>query len=115
MARGDIWTVDLPASTGSAGHEQLGSRPAIVIQTDITDASLPTTLIIPMTSSLGALRYPHTIRIDPSTENGLTRPSVLLLFQLRAIDKRRFGNRIGRLEQHHLQQLETEIRNLLAL
>lgn len=115
MARGDILTVDLPASPGRAGHEQLGSRPAIVIQNDLTDASLPTTMIIPMTSNLGALRYPHTLRIDPSLQNGLTMPSVLLVFQLRAIDKSRLGDRIGRLEQHHLQQLETEMRHLLAL
>ena len=115
MARGDIVTVDLPASASRAGHEQVGYRPAIVVQTDITDASLPTTMIIPMTSNLGALRYPHTLLIDPSIQNGLTVPSVLMVFQLRAIDKRRIGNRIGRLDQRHLQQLETEIRHLLSL
>lgn len=115
MARGDILTVDFPASPGRAGHEQVGSRPAIVVQTDLTDASLPTTMIIPMTSNLGALRYPHTLRIDPSLQNGLTMASVILVFQVRAIDKRRLGNRIGRLEKRHLQQLETEMRHLLAL
>jgi len=115
MAHGDILTVNLPPSPGSAGHEQVGSRPAIVVQTDLTDASLPTTIIIPMTSNLGALRYPHTLRIDPSLQNGLTMTSVILVFQVRAIDKRRLGKRIGRLEKTHLQQLKSEMGHLLAL
>jgi mRNA interferase MazF len=115
MARGNILTVDLPAPASRAGHEQIGYRPAIVVQTDATDTSLPTTMIVPLTANLGALRFPHTLQVDPSPQNGLARPSVLLVFQLRAIDKKRLGNRIGQLEQHHLQQLEAEIRNLLAL
>ena len=115
MARGDILTVELPAPSGRPGHEQVGYRPAIVVQTDVTDASLPTTMIVPLTSNLNALCFLHTFRVDPSPQNGLTRPSVLLVFQLRAIDKRRLGNNIGRLEQRHLQQLETEMRRLLGL
>jgi len=115
MARGDILRVDLPTSPGNLMHEQVGSRPAIIVQTDPTDENLPTTVIIPLTSNLSALHYPHTIRIEPSKLNGLTLPSVLLVFQLRAIDKRRLGNKIGQLEQNYMQQVETEIRHLLAL
>ena len=115
MARGDIWAVDLPVPADRAGHEQVGYRPATVVQTDITDAALPTTMMVPLTSNLGALRFPHTFRVDPSPQNGLAQPSVLLVFQLRAVDKRRLGDRVGRLAPHHLQQLEAEIRHLLAL
>jgi len=115
MARGDILTVDIPASSGRTGHEQVGYRPAIVVQTDVTDAGLPTTMIVPLTSNLSALRFPHTLRVDPSPQNGLTVPSVLLVFQLRAIDKGRLRNNIGRLEQNHVQQLEAEIRRMLDL
>lgn len=115
MARGDILTVNLPAPSGQPGVEQVGHRPAIVVQTDTTDLLLPTTMIVPMTSRLGALRFPHTFRVDPSPQNGLAVPSVLLVFQLRAIDKQRLGQRIGRLEQYHLQQLDTELRGLLDL
>jgi mRNA interferase MazF len=115
MTRADILAVDLPMPTTHMGREQVGHRPAIVVQTEITNASLPTTMIVPLTSNLDALRFPHTFRVDPSPQNGLTKPSVLLVFQLRAIDKKRLGNRIGRLEQHYLQQLEAEMRLLLAL
>jgi mRNA interferase MazF len=115
MARGDIVAVELPAPSGRSGHEQVGSRPAVVVQTDITDARLPTTMVVPMTANLRAMRFPHTIRVDPSPQNGLSRPSVLLIFQLRAVDKRRLGSRGGSLEPHYLQDLEEEIGQLLQL
>lgn len=115
MARGDIWTVELPIPSGRPGHEQVGYRPAIVVQADPTGTALPTTMIVPLTANLNALRFPHTVRVDPSPQNGLVKSSVLLIFQLRAIDKKRLGNKLGRLESHHMQQLEAEMRNLLGL
>ncbi|MCX6091054.1 MAG: type II toxin-antitoxin system PemK/MazF family toxin [Candidatus Atribacteria bacterium] len=115
MARGDIIAIDLPAPAGPKGHEQVGHRPAIVVQTDITDSRLPTTMIVPLTSHLNAVRFPHTIYIDPSYQNGLSKPSVLLVFQLRAIDKTRLDMKIGQLELHYLQQLDIEMRSLLGL
>jgi len=115
MARGDILTVNLPTPSGGMGHEQVGNRPALVVQNDATDPHLPTAMIVPFTSKLAALRYPHTFRVDPSPQNGLAWSSVLLVFQLRAIDKNRLGNLIGCLEEHYLQQLEAEMRGLLGL
>lgn len=115
MARGDVVTVDLPVPADRPGREQVGYRPAIVVQTDDTEANLPTTMVVPITSNLSAIRFPHTFRVDPSPQNGLAKPSVLLVFQLRAIDKKRLGKTIGHLEQHHLQQLEFEIRLLLDI
>jgi len=115
MARGDIRVVELPAPSGSAGHEQIGHRPAIVVQTDTTDRSLPTTMVVPLTSNLKALRYPYTSRVDPTPQNGLTTPSVLLAFQLRAIDRRRLGRKIGQLDEDHMEQLEAAMRLLLGL
>ena len=88
MAYADIMTVNLPVPSDHPGHEQVGYRPATVVQTDLTDASLSTTMIVPMTSNLSALRFPHTFQVDPSSQNRLVKPSVLLVFQLRAIDKR---------------------------
>jgi mRNA interferase MazF len=115
MARGDILTIDFPVPSGHLGHEQVGYRPAIVVQTALADANLPTTMVVPMTSNLNAMRFPYTIQVDPSPKNGLTKPSVLLVFQLRAIDKKRLVKKIGSLENHHLLQLDTEIRYLLGL
>jgi len=115
MARGEIWAVDIPAPKGKPGREQLGMRPGIVVQADAADPWLPTTIVIPATSKREAQRFPFTIIVQPSTQNGLDKPSVLLVFQIRAIDKNRLIRKLGRLEDDHLKNLEMKIRGLLAI
>jgi len=114
MARGDVLYIELPSPGVGTGREQAGRRPAVVVQTDST-SGLSTIMIIPLTSQLSATRFAHTIQVAPSSANGLTQPSILLVFQLRAIDRRRVLNKIGELEQHYLAQLDNEIKNLLGL
>jgi mRNA interferase MazF len=115
MARGDVLFIDLSPPPGGAGREQAGKRPAVAVQADDTGASLPTVIIVPMTSKLKALSYPHTIRVEPSGQNGLSQSSVLLVFQLRVIDRSKILRRLGSLEPHYLNQLDAEIRRLLDL
>ena len=57
-----------------------------------------TVLVCPLTSQIDALRFPGTVFIEPSAENGLRRNSVVLVFQLTAVDKRFIGDRIGEAE-----------------
>jgi|LakMenEpi03Aug12_release.lakeMendotaPanAssembly.Ray.scaffolds.fasta_scaffold491798_3 mRNA interferase MazF len=108
MARGDILLVGLPESDK---REEKGNRPAIAVQTDI--AASPMLMIVPVTSSLGALRFPFTVRIEPSERNGLTLPSVAMVFQLRAIDRKRIIQKIGELELQYLTQVDAEIWQML--
>ena len=115
MARGDIYIVHLPVPQNRPGREQIGARPAIVVQADSSSAHLPTTIIVPMTSQRAALRFPHTIEVQHSPQNGLSAVSVLLVFQLRAIDNGRLSRRLGRLEDHYIDQLEDEMRAVLNL
>ena len=115
MARGDVLRVELPPPPGGAGHEQAGRRPAIAVQADVMGITLPTLMIVPLTGQLSALRFPYTIRVEPSNVNGLTQPSVLLVFQLRAIDRQRILETIGRLEQDYLDQLDAEMQRMLGL
>jgi mRNA interferase MazF len=65
MARGDVLLVGLPESDK---REEKGNRPAIAVQTDV--ATSPMLMIVPVTSSLGALRFPFTVRIEPSQLRG---------------------------------------------
>lgn len=115
MARGDVLRVELPTPGPLGGREQAGVRPVVAVQADPPAAALPTVMIVPFTSQLSALRFPYTIKIEPSALNGLTQPSVLLVFQLRAIDRRRILTTIGRLEQVYLDQLDAEMQRLLSL
>jgi mRNA-degrading endonuclease toxin of MazEF toxin-antitoxin module len=75
--RGEVWQVRLPAG---AGHAQAGVRPAVIIQADSFNASLPTVLIIPFTGSPNAARFPETLVVQPDGQNGLKTPSVALGF-----------------------------------
>ena len=91
MARGDVLLVSLPPSDR---REQSGRRPAVAVQTD--QAGEPMLIVAPVTSNLAALRFSFTVRVEPSPENGLTLPSIIMVFQMRAIDKVRVIRRIGR-------------------
>jgi mRNA interferase MazF len=115
MPRGEIWTINLPQPKGKPGHEQQGRRPGIVVQADIADPKLPTTIVIPTTSNQDPLRFPYTMLIPPSAHNGLDKSSVLLVFQIRAIDKDRLVRRLGWLEHEHLHNMEKNIRALLDI
>jgi mRNA interferase MazF len=108
MARGDILLVSLPDSDK---REEKGSRPAIAVQANV--ANSPMLTIVPVTSSLGALRFSFTVRIEPSEQNGLTLPSIAMVFQMRAIDRKRIIRKIGELEPEYLTQVDAEIWRML--
>lgn len=112
MNIGDIYAVEIPPSNG---HEQAGIRPAIIAQSPQFEMRLPTVLIVPLTSQLKALSFPGTFAIDPDAKNNLTMASVALVFQLRAIDRRRLKNPIGKLSQHHLEQMQAQMKQLMQL
>jgi mRNA interferase MazF len=115
MSRGDIILVNLPQPIDGVGHEQIGNRPALVVQDEIAGSTISVIMIIPFTGQITANRFPHTILIQPTLGNGLTSPSVLLVFQLRAIDKRRIIKTIGCLDDQTMELVNTEMRKLLGL
>ena len=92
MKQGDIHWIDLPPLVG---REQSGRRPGLIVQTDALTPSLTTVMVVPLTSRCASARFPATVLVEPDVRNGLTVPSVALAFQLRAVDKRRVGHRIG--------------------
>ncbi|GER80854.1 MAG: type II toxin-antitoxin system PemK/MazF family toxin [Anaerolineae bacterium CFX3] len=115
MKRGDIVLVNLPQPTDGAGHEQVGTRPALVVHENNSSDVISVIMIVPFTSNLKAQKFQYTILIHPTKENGLTLPSVLLVFQLRAIDKQRIGKKIGQLEETTMKKVNQEIKDLLGL
>ena len=115
MKRGDIVLVNLPQTADGAGHEQVGTRPALIVHEDATNDTLSVVMIVPFTSNMKAQRFPHTIVVEPTEENGLTVQSILLVFQLRAIDRQRVKKTIGHLENDLIEKVNQEMKGLLGL
>jgi mRNA interferase MazF len=102
MKKGDIWRVSIPAAPG---HAESGERPAIILQELAFNNSLPNTLVVPLTSKLATTRFPVTLVIQPDPQNGLTVPSVALVFQMRSLDQRDCLTKIGILDASVLDQI----------
>ena len=108
MKKGEIWVVNM-GSTG--GHEQEGTRPAVVIA-DVVGTVIT---IIPCTSNIESLRFPFTLEIEPSKINGLDKKSIAVIFQLRAIDKNKLKNRIGSLEKKEIKNIDILMKKMLGI
>jgi len=106
---GDIHWVDLPAANG---REQRGRRPAVVLQDDDYGGDLPVVLVVPLTTARAAMRFSGTTLIRPTAANGLWQASVALVFQLRAIDRRRMQERIGAVSAEVLNAMFEELGKL---
>ena len=102
MKKGEIWRVRIPFAPG---HKQAGERPALLIQDDTFNSALPTTLIVPFTSTQAASRFAGTLAVQPDGQNDLTVPSVALVFQVTALDKRDCVRRLGILDAPTLAQV----------
>lgn len=99
--RGEMYYADLGRGIGS---EQEGYRPVVIIQNDIGNKHSPTVIVASISSKTGGKgKQPTHYYIN--AENGLREPSMVLLEQIRTIDKRRLGQRIGKLSEKHIQGL----------
>ncbi len=108
--RGEIWTVDLEPVVGS---EQGKARPALIIQNDIGNQYSPVLIVAALTSGERA-RYDVQVEIK-APEGGLHHNSIVLLNQIRTIDKRRVGRYWGRLSTQSMQQVDEAIKVSLGL
>ena len=94
VKRGDIYYADLSPVVGS---EQGGVRPVLIVQNDVGNKYSPTVIAAAITSQTDKSRLPTHIDIMPQN-CGLSRDSVVLLEQIRTIDKKRLKDKIGRLD-----------------
>ena len=94
MKRGDIYYADLSPVVGS---EQGGIRPVLIIQNDVGNKYSPTVIAAAITSRINKAKMPTHIEIT-ARDYGLNKDSVILLEQIRTIDKRRLREKIGRID-----------------
>jgi len=101
IRRGDIFYADLSPVVGS---EQGGIRPVLIVQNDIGNKYSPTVIAAAITSQINKAKLPTHIEISAS-EYGLAKDSVILLEQIRTIDKKRLREKIGHLDDELMEKV----------
>lgn len=105
VKRGDIYYADLSPVVGS---EQGGMRPVLIVQNDTGNKHSPTVIAAAITSQTGKARLPTHIELAAGSV-GLSRDSVVLLEQIRTIDKSRLRERMGRLDDGTMNRVDNAI------
>lgn len=102
IKRGELYYADLSPVVGS---EQGGVRPILVVQNDIGNKYSPTIIAAAITSKLDKAKLPTHIELS-CCEYGLEQDSIILLEQIRTLDKRRLTRKIGELSEYKMAQVE---------
>ncbi|HJA63938.1 MAG TPA: type II toxin-antitoxin system PemK/MazF family toxin [Candidatus Intestinimonas stercoravium] len=105
VKRGDIFYADLSPVVGS---EQGGVRPVLIIQNDTGNRHSPTVIAAAITSQTGKAKLPTHIELA-AMNYGLPKESVVLLEQIRTLDKKRLREKMGRLDEKAMHQVDTAI------
>ena len=110
--RGQLYWLDWNPARGS---EQAGTRPALVVQTNVPNQieRYPLTIVIAVTSVLKG--YRSSVEVQPSSENGLTATSEILCNQLQTVDKSRLNALIGKLSDADMHEVDTRLSYMLGL
>ncbi len=112
VRRGDIFYADLSPVVGS---EQGGLRPVLIIQNDVGNRYSPTVIAAAITSRMGKTKLPTHIDIviserpRSSDRVGLSKDSVILLEQIRTLDKRRLREKMGHLDESVMEEVNNAI------
>ena len=101
IKKGDLYFADLSPVMGS---EQGGIRPVLVVQNDVGNKYSPTIIVAAITSRRNEADLPTHVELA-AAENGLSKNSVVLLEQLRTIDKKRLKERIGTIDRTRLPEV----------
>ncbi len=111
VKRGDIYYANLSPVVGS---EQGGHRPVLVIQNDVGNKYSPTVIVVAITSQISKAKLPTHVEIS-SKSSKLEKDSVILLEQLRTIDKRRLKEKVTHLSEDVMSMIDEAIKVSLGL
>ncbi|WP_350343424.1 type II toxin-antitoxin system PemK/MazF family toxin [Proteinivorax tanatarense] len=110
VKRGDVYYADLSPVVGS---EQGGIRPVLVIQNDVGNKYSPTVIVAAITSQISKAKLPTHVEVG--VEFGLEKKSVILLEQLRTIDKQRLNEKVAHLGSDMMVKVDGAIQVSLGL
>ena len=105
VKRGEIYYADLSPVVGS---EQGGVRPVLIVQNDVGNKHSPTVIAAAITSQREKAKLPTHIELEADS-CGLSKDSVVLLEQIRTIDKKRLKERMGELDLNSMTQVNTAL------
>ena len=105
IKRGEIYYADLSPVVGS---EQGGLRPVLIVQNDTGNKHSPTVIAAAITSQINKAKLPTHIELQAKTY-GLSKDSVVLLEQIRTIDKRRLKEKMGKLDDGLMNKVDSAI------
>jgi len=111
VKRGEVYLADLNPVQGS---EQGGIRPVLIIQNDVGNRYSPTVIIAAITAKISKAKLPTHVEIKKD-EVGLLKDSVILLEQIRTIDKERLEDRIGELCDQTMKTVDTSLKVSVGL
>lgn len=111
IKRGDIFYADLSPVIGS---EQGGVRPVLIVQNDIGNKYSPTVIATAITSQINKAKLPTHVEIN-AQDYGLVKDSVILLEQLRTIDKKRLKEKVGHLDDGLMERVNESLGISLGL
>lgn len=111
VKRGDVYYADL---TPVVGSEQGGVRPVLIIQNNIGNRFSPTVIVAAITAQIQKAKLPTHVEIDAKTY-GFERDSVVLLEQIRTIDKQRLTDKITTLDDQLMKKVDDALQISLGL
>jgi len=109
--RGDVYWASLNPTVGA---EIAKTRPVLIISNDVGNQHSPLVSVAPLTSASGERIYPFEVLVVAG-EGGIPRTSTILLNQIRTIDKRRLGRRLGALSAARMAEVDRAIRLSLVV
>jgi mRNA interferase MazF len=111
VKRGDVFYADLSPVVGS---EQGGVRPVLIIQNDIGNRFSPTVIVAAITAQIQKAKLPTHVEIEAKT-HGMEKDSVILLEQIRTIDKQRLTDKITHLEEDTMRKVDEALQISVGL
>jgi mRNA interferase MazF len=109
--RGEIYLVRFDPTIG---HEIRKTRPAVVIQNDVSNQYSPITIVAAISSQFSSPPFPREIVIEPE-ESGLPKRSAVILNQIRSVDRQRLAKKMGQISTQSMQRVDQAIRISLGL
>ena len=109
--RGEIYLVGFDPTVG---HEIQKTRPAVVIQNDVSNQHSPITIVAAISSQFSDPPFPREVLIEPE-ESGLPKRSAVIVNQIRSVDRRRLQKRLGRLSRQNMGRVDEAMKISLGL